>query len=500
MSAHPGTNSAYDDLHDRFMRLSHLGEALAILDWDAQTMMPEGASDVRAAHTATLRTIAHTMLTDGAMKGLLDGAEDESLDDWQRANLHEMRRDWIHASALPVKLVEAHSRACSATEQVWRTARPAADFAAVRDSLTELVRITREIAAIKSQALGVSPYDALLDQYEPGLKATAIDALFGDLAAFIPGFLAEVMKRQPADVTPPKGPFPIERQKALGIEMMGKMGFDFHYGRLDVSRHPFSSGTPDDARITTRYDESDFIRSLMGVLHETGHALYEIGLPKDWRGQPVGRARSMGVHESQSLIMEMQACRSKGFVAYLAPLAAKTFERGGEAGWDGATLWNAMMRVQPSFIRVDADEVTYPAHVILRYRLEKAMIGGELEVGDLPAAWNSGLKELLGIVPPDDRLGCLQDIHWYSGGFGYFPCYTLGAMTAAQLFDTARQAHPDLEARIAQGDFAPLRTWLGAHVHGLASRYSTDELVKRATGRSLDAEVFKNHLRKRYLS
>ena len=500
MSTASGTNSAYSDLHERFMRLSHLGEALAILDWDAQTMMPEGAADVRAAHTATLRTISHTMLTDGAMKGLLDAAEDESLDDWQRANLHEMRRDWIHASALPVKLVEAHSRACSATEQIWRTARPASDFKAVRESLTELVRITREIAAIKSQALGVPLYDALLDQYEPGLKSAAIETLFDDLAGFIPGFVAEVTKRQPATVNAPKGPFPIEKQRELGVAMMDKMGFDFHYGRLDVSRHPFSSGTPDDARITTRYDEADFIRSLMGVLHETGHALYEIGLPKDWRGQPVGRARSMGVHESQSLIMEMQACRSKGFVNFLTPIAAKTFGRVGEPGWDGTTLWNAMMRVQPSFIRVDADEVTYPAHVILRFRLEKALIEGNMEVGDLPAAWNKGMKDLLGVTPPDDRLGCLQDIHWYGGAFGYFPCYTLGAMTAAQLFEAARRANPDLEAALGRGDFAPLRTWLRSHVHGLASRYSTDELVTRATGRSLDAEVFKNHLKKRYLS
>jgi len=282
--------------------------------------------------------------------------------------------------------------------------------------------------------------------------------------------------------------------------MMGKMGFDFHYGRLDISRHPFMSGTPDDARITTRYDEADFMRSLMGVLHETGHALYELGLPKGWRNQPVGRPRSAGVHESQSLIMEMQACRSKGFIAYLAPIAARTFGRAGENGWDGATLWNAMMRVQPSFIRVDADEVTYPAHVILRYRLEKALVGGELEIADLPSAWNNGMRELLGITPPSDRLGCLQDIHWYAGAFGYFPSYTLGAMMAAQLFDAARRSTPALEASLAEGNFTPLREWLRAHVHGLASRYTSAELLRRATGRPLDAGIFKTHLRNRYLS
>ena len=496
----PPTNSAYVELHDRFARLAHFGDALAIIDWDTQTMMPEGASDARAQQTATLRSFHHELLTDQAVKNLLDAAEGESLDDWQRANLNEMRRDWIHASAIPGKLVEATSRAASACEQIWRTARPAADFSAVRASLGELLRLYREIAEIKSQALGISPYDALLDQYEAGARTTYIDALFADIADFLPGFLAEVIKRQPKPVDPPAGPFPIERQRALGLKMMESMGFDFRFGRLDTSRHPFSSTTPDDARITTRYDESDFMRSLMGVLHETGHAFYEIGLPKDWRGQPVGRARSTGMHESQSLIMEMQACRSKGFIAHLAPIAAAAFDRSGEKGWDGATLWSAMMRVKPSFIRVDADEVTYPAHVILRYRLEKALFGGGMEVGDLPKAWNKGMEELLGITPPDDRLGCLQDIHWYGGGFGYFPGYTLGAMTAAQLFDAARRANPGLEAAIAQGDFSLLRNWLVANVHGQASRYSADEIVRRATGRGLDTAIFKEHLRKRYLS
>ena len=494
------TNSAYTELADRFARMAHFGDALAIIDWDTQTMMPDGAADYRAAQTATLRAFHHQLLTDPAIRGLMDAAEGETLDDWQRANLNEMRRDWVHASAIPGRLVEAHSRAASACEQIWREARPAADFAKVKPALAELLRLTREVAAIKSQVLGVSPYDALLDQFEPGARAADIDLLFDDLAAFLPGFLAEVTRRQPAPVVPPKGPFPIERQRALGVKMMEAMGFDFRFGRLDTSRHPFSSGAPDDARITTRYDEADFMRSLMGVLHETGHAFYELDLPKEWRGQPVGRARSTGMHESQSLIMEMQACRSKGFMAHLAPLAAEAFGRTGEPGWDGATLWAANMRVQPSFIRVDADEVTYPAHVILRYRLEKALFGGALEIDELPAAWNRGMKELLGIVPPDDRLGCLQDIHWYGGGFGYFPGYTLGAVTAAQFFDAARRAIPSLESAIARGDFAPLRGWLATHVHGVGSRYSSAEIVEHATGRTLDAEIFKSHLRKRYLS
>lgn len=496
MAAH----KAYDELHDRFARLSDIEGAMSVLGWDAQTMMPSGGAEARAAQTATLKSIHHGMLTDPAMKDLLDAAESDDLDDWQRANLHEMRRDWIHASALPSRLVEEHSRACSACEQVWRVARPAADFAAIRGPLSEVVRLTREIARIKGEALGVSPYDALLDQYEPDARSAEIDALFADLAAFLPGFLDEALRRQAPPTKAPAGPFPIERQRALGLRMMEVLGFDFDHGRLDISLHPFSGGVPDDVRITTRYSEADFLGSLMGVMHETGHAMYERGLPAAWRGQPVGRARSMGVHESQSLLIEMQCSRSAGFFAFLAPEAAKTFARSGEVGWDGDTLRSASVRVQRGFIRVDADEVTYPAHVILRYRLEKALVGGEMEVADLPAAWNAGMEELLGITPPDDRQGCLQDIHWFDGAFGYFPCYTLGAMTAAQLFDAARKAIPGLEASIAAGDFKPLFGWLRPNVHGLGSKLSTPELLTHATGRPLDASVFKEHLRKRYLT
>jgi carboxypeptidase Taq len=324
--------------------------------------------------------------------------------------------------------------------------------------------------------------------------------VFADLAAFLPGFLEEVLarqRRQPV-VLAPEGPFPIERQRALAVMLMERLGFDFDHGRLDVSLHPFCGGTPDDVRITTRYDEADFTSALMGVLHETGHALYERGLPARWRSQPVGQARGMSVHESQSLLVEMQVCRSRGFLGFAAPLLRQAFEAEGPA-WETDNLYRLYTRVEPGCIRVDADEVTYPAHVILRYRLERAMVAGDLAIADLPAAWNEGHKTLLGIVPPDDRRGCLQDIHWYDGAWGYFPTYTLGAMTAAQLFAAARDADPSIEPGIARGDFAPLLSWLRANVHGKGSRLSSSALLQEATGRPLDAEVFKAHLRRRYL-
>ncbi len=280
--------------------------------------------------------------------------------------------------------------------------------------------------------------------------------------------------------------------------LAARAGLEFTHARLDRSTHPFCGGTPTDVRITTRYDEADPAQAIMGVLHETGHALYERGLPSAYARQPVGEAAGMGAHESQSLIIEMQACRSDAYLSWLAPELHASFG-GDEAAYTGANLARLWRRVQPGFIRVDADEMTYPAHIILRFRLEQALIGGDLGVADLPGAWNEGFNALLGITPPDDARGCLQDIHWYDGGFGYFPSYTLGAMAAAQLMAAARRAVPDLDASLAQGEHAKLLSWLRTHVHGQGSRFGFNDLLRRATGKPLDPADFEAHLSARYL-
>jgi carboxypeptidase Taq len=382
----------------------------------------------------------------------------------------------------------------------WRAARAEDDFAGLLPDLRAVLELTREAAAIKSDRLGISPYDALLDEYEPGGRAAEIDRLFDDLTRFLPELTERALERQTmrAPPLPLEGPFAVERQQALGVKLMARLGFDFAHGRLDVSHHPFCGGVPEDLRLTTRWDEADFASGLMAVLHETGHALYEAGLPRERRRQPVGEARSMSLHESQSLLIEMQACRSRDFMEYLAPLVRDTFAKTGPA-WTPDNLYRRYTRIERSLIRVDADEVTYPAHVILRYRLEQAMIGGDLALADLPAAWNAGMKELLGVVPPDDRDGCLQDIHWPGGAWGYFPTYTLGAITAAQLFDAAVRAAPEIPAALARGDFAPLLGWLRPNVHARGSLMSTQELLIAATGRPLDAAAYKRHLERRYL-
>ena len=496
-------NDPYAELERRFARMSAVNRAGAILNWDRSTMMPDGASEDRADQLATLGVIAHEIISAPDMPELLSRAEERkgALDPWRAANLREMRRSWVHESALPGDLVEARSRACNACEHAWRTAKQNADFKSLLPTLTEVLTIMRRVGEAKAAALGTSLYDALLDEFEPGGRSARIDVLFADLGSFLPDLLGRVIERQkslPA-IIPLDGPFPVDAQRRLGEEMSRRLGFDFRHGRLDVSAHPFTGGTADDVRITTRYDETDFARSLMGVLHETGHGLYEAGLPREWRRQPVGNARGMVLHESQSLLMEMQACRSDAFVAFAAPRMRAAFGKDGPA-WTEANIHRLYTRVEPGFIRVDADEVTYPLHVMLRYRLERAMLAGDLALADLPGAWNDGMRGLLGVVPPDDALGCLQDIHWPDGGWGYFPTYTLGAIAAAQLFAAARQALPGLLEAIGKGDFAPLLGWLRANVHSKGSIAGTDEILTAATGAGLGVAAFKAHLESRYLS
>jgi carboxypeptidase Taq len=494
--------TAYRELEARFGRLGALEEAIAVLHWDQAAMMPPGGAAARSEQLATLRVLAHEMLTAPDIGDRLAAADDEAnrLGPWQSANLREMRRRWRHAAAVPGDLVAALSRARSESETVWRQARPANDFAAALPGLERVLMLTREAAAAKAAAFNTSAYEALLDQYEPGGSIALIDRLFDDLAGFLPELLDAILARQAAQppVPQPSGPFPVAAQRRAALALMEQIGFDFAHGRLDESAHPFCGGTADDVRLTTRYDEADFAKALMGALHETGHALYKRGLPAEWRRQPVGAARGMAVHESQSLFLEMQICRSRPFAHFAAPLLRQIFDGDGPA-WEAEALHRRQIAVRRGLIRVDADEVTYPAHVILRYRLERAMIAGDLRPRDLPGAWADEMRRLLGIVPDTDRDGCLQDIHWYDGAWGYFPTYTLGALIAAQLFAAARDALSGIDDAIVTGKFQLLLDWLRDAVHAKGSLLSTEELVVAATGGPLATDAFCRHLRARYL-
>ncbi|MBK1662484.1 carboxypeptidase M32 [Paracraurococcus ruber] len=491
--------AAYDRLKTRFARIATLGEAQGMLHWDASAMMPPGGAAARGEQLATLAGLAHELLTAPAVADDLAAAE--AAGDWDAANLALMRRAHVRATALPTALVEAIARANSACETIWRDAKARADFAQVRPALEEVVRLQREMAGALSAALGLSAYDALMEGYQRGVTAAEVEPVFAAYEEFLRDALPraeELQARRPAP-RPLPGPFPVEKQRVLCRRMSERVGLDYAHARLDESLHPFCGGTPTDVRLTTFYAEDDVAKALMGVLHETGHAQYERGLPEAWARQPVGDAAGMAAHESQSLIVEMQACRSDAFLGFLGRELRASF--GGDPGlYETGNLVGLWRRVERGFIRVDADELTYPAHVILRFRLERAMIGGDLPVADLPGAWTEGLRALLGITPPDDAKGCLQDIHWHDGAFGYFPSYTLGAMAAAQLMRAARRDVPAIDAALAEGDMRPLMGWLREKVHGQGSRLGFQDLLRHATGKPLDPADFMDHLRGRYLA
>ncbi len=491
--------TAYQTLEARSKRVADIQGALAILGWDSQTMMPTGASEVRGEQLATLGQMAHEIVTSPDTADLLDEAEaaGAGLNSWQAANLRSMRLAQRRAAAIDPDLVSATAKATNRAEMIWRKARADADFQALRPSLVEVFKLERERATALGMAFDLDPYDALLDRFELGLRRAAIDPVFDRLADVLPDFLETVLASQ-KQALPIEGPFPIAEQKALGQRLMTSLGFDFEQGRLDESEHPFCGGLPDDVRITTRYDERELTSALMAVLHETGHALYEAGLPKAWRGQPVGSSLGMAIHESQSLLIEMQVCRSQAFLNFLSPHLVNSF--GDHAAFAPDNLYRDAIWVERGFIRVDADEVTYPLHIILRYRLEQALLSGDLQVADLPGAWNDGMSDLLGLTPPDDAMGCLQDIHWPGGAIGYFPCYTLGAITAAQLFDTAAKALPTLVDDIAEGNFKGLLAWLRAEIHEHGAKHDMQTLLSNATGRELTLDPYLAHLERRYRS
>ncbi len=492
-------NAALARLKARFTRIAALGEAASILHWDAATMMPPGGGASRGEQLAALAGLSHELLTAPVVRDDLEISLPEG--EWEQANLALMARDHARATALPTALVEATARANSACEKIWRDAKATADFALVRPALTEVVRLQREAAQALAAELGMDPYDALMDGYQHGVTAADVEPVFTAYEAF----LAEALPRaeaiqagKPAPVPLP-GPFPVEIQRRLCRALSERIGLDYDHARLDESLHPFCGGTPADVRLTTFHDERDVAKALLGVLHETGHALYERGLPQDWARQPVGEAAGMAAHESQSLIVEMQACRSDAFLGFLGGELRAAFG-GPAAPYEARNLAGLWRHVGRGFIRVDADEITYPAHVILRFRLERALIGGDLAVADLPDAWNDGMRAMLGITPPDDTRGCLQDIHWHDGAFGYFPSYTLGAMAAAQLMKAARAAVPGLDAALGRGDMAPLLGWLRVNVHGRGSLLGFQDLLRAATGKPLDPSDFIEHLTARYLT
>ncbi|GAL36585.1 thermostable carboxypeptidase 1 [Vibrio maritimus] len=411
-----------------------------------------------------------------------------------------MKRQWRLTTVVPEDLVKAKSLAGSKCEHAWRTQRGENDWNGFCSNFEEVVNLSQQEAQIRAEQAGLTPYDAMLDIYEPGVNSAQLDALFGDLISWLPDLTQQVIEKQKSEsVYTTQESYSTAQQNALGLEVMKLLNFNFEHGRLDISSHPFCGGVPQDVRITTRYDESDFVQSLMGIVHETGHARYEQGLPTSYAGLPVGEARSMGIHESQSLFFEMQLGRSDGFIHHLSPLAQKHFASNDTKVFEPSNLQKIYTRVQPGYIRVDADELTYPAHVILRYEIERDLMNRKISYKDIPELWDQKMQQYLGLSTKGNyKDGCMQDIHWTDGAFGYFPSYTLGAMYAAQFMAAMKQTVYVDEA-ITSGDLNPIFTWLSDNIWSKGSSLSTEELVKQATGETLNAAHFQSHLRSRYL-
>jgi carboxypeptidase Taq len=468
-----------------------------VLEWDQETYMPAKGIETRAGQLAFIAGVAHDLLTRKDFGRLLKKVERENdADPIVAANVREMRRQYDRAVKIPTSLMQEIVRTASLAREAWVKARSESAFELMAPHLERLIELKRQVA--EKVGYQAEPYDALLDEFEPGARAADVQKVFDDLKReLVPLVQAITDAPQQPNTSVLKRQCPREAQTEFGRRVAAAMGFDFEAGRLDTTAHPFCSGfSPLDVRITTRYDEHNLPMSLFGILHEAGHGLYEQGLDPEHADTPMGTAASFGIHESQSRMWENFVGRSRAFwTYYFGPLQA-AFPALADVSADD---WHfAVNAVRPSFIRVEADEVTYNLHIMLRFELERRMIAGQLAVKDVPAAWNEGMRELLGITPPNDAQGCLQDIHWSMGIFGYFPTYALGNLCAAQFYAAASRAMPNLENQIARGEFQPLRQWLRESIHRHGRRYRAAELVQVVTGEPLSPQPFVQYLTRKF--
>lgn len=492
--------SAQQALREKFRVIHNLNHASQYLSWDEAVMMPKGGGSARADSLATLRLLVHEMITGTEMGELIEAAKAEDpSDEWDISNLRVIEHQRKRSTAVPADLVVALSKASSACEQEWRESRAVNDWKSVVPLLTEVVGLTRERAVALGEVLGSDPYDALLDEYEPGLKQQFIDPLFARLVDFLPGFIDDVLTKQGPR---PKfqGDFSPQRQMELARKLMEPLGFNFSRGRIDTSHHPFSCGDLTDTRITTRFGSDDFLESMYAVLHETGHALYQQGLPQDTCDQPVGHSLGMMVHESQSLFMEMQICRGDSFLRFAKPVIEETLSvEGNGTPWNLDTLASAVRRVERGKIRVESDETTYPLHIVLRYEVEKALLRDDLRVEEIPEVWNRLMMDSFGTdLKNDYRDGCMQDVHWFAGLIGYFPCYSLGALTAAQLYQAMEREIGDIEDDFVAGRFDRSLGWQRTNIHSRGQLIPSFELIEDVTGSPLGCEAFITHVSSRY--
>lgn len=494
----------YATLHQLSRHARTLTGIAHLLEWDQETYMPTGAADSRGEQLKTLAGLIHAEKTGKKFSNILSKLIDipsgkvrvKTLTEPQTAAIREWRREYLKSKALPQRFVEEFTQHASQSILAWRSAKSKNSF----KDFAPYLKKTVEMARKRAEYLGYDahPYDALLDEYEPGTTTAEISKIFTALRKSIVGLLKKISSVKQVDDSYIHGKFPHDKQLEFSKRLLKDMGYDMNCGRLDFSAHPFSLAPhPTDSRITTRFHPTSLMSCISVVLHEAGHALYEMGLPHEQYGTPLGDYISLGMHESQSRWWETRIGQSKPFWKHYLPLLKEQFK----GKLDKVSLdefYRALNKVEPTLIRVEADEVTYSLHVILRFELECALIEGTLAVKDLPEAWNAKMKELLGIIPANNAEGCLQDVHWSMGAFGYFPTYTLGNLYASHLFEAFAKKHPDWEKQTAAGNLLFIKEWLNESVHQHGKRYSSHELLTKVTGKKFSADAFVSYLNKKY--
>ncbi|KAF8930608.1 hypothetical protein BGZ58_008124 [Dissophora ornata] len=526
--------SLYDQLAVRIKDLDTLRGVSGLLEWDQEVMMPPKAAEIRSQQLSVLAGLSHDAATSPAVGSLLDelnGRQEElpiELNPYELANIRLANKSFKEETCLPAELVKANAALNSKAVGAWAEARKESDYSKFAPYLEQQITILRkkvgytinggvceEARKINEKArasLGLKEgdecykgyYQALLNTYEPGFKDEQLQGLFADLKQNIVPLIAKIKaKNFQHDNSYITGDFDVKKQTEFSHRISKEIGFDTDAGRLDVSTHPFTGGAhPTDVRMTTRYTINNFPEGISGTIHETGHSLYEQGRNTEYYGLPVSQALSLGVHESQSLLWERMVGLSKPFWSYTLPILKEQFQEPSHEKLqtvNSEEFYNAFNRVEPGFIRIEADEVTYPLHIVLRYEIEKALVEGDITVAEVPSVWNAKMKEYLGLDVTEDRLGCLQDTHWAVGLIGYFPTYTLGSIYAVQIFGAAKEAIPNLEEHLAKGEFHVLKSWLNANVHRQGSlRESGDDLIKDLTGRPLDSQLYVKYLTAKY--
>jgi carboxypeptidase Taq len=489
----------YSEYTDRMQKIADVKFSAAVLQWDQETYLPSKGAEFRARQIATLSEIAHEWLIAPEFGQLLEelhGRQD--LADDQQRNVTLSREDYNKQKKFTPAFVRRLSETSSRCFHTWLQARSANSFALYHDDLQAMVQLKKEEADLAGYEH--HPYNALLDQYEKGATVALLDRVFTEVRQPLKQLLARIAASQPVDDDFLRGDYPKQKQWDFGMELIRQLGFDFEAGRQDLSEHPFTTNfNSRDVRITTRVDEHDFNSMTWSCIHETGHALYEQGLPAEQYGLPLGEYASLSIHESQSRLWENNVGRSDQWWQTIYPRLQTLFSKQLD-NITTAQFYKAINKVQPSLIRTEADEVSYHFHVMIRYELEKKLIDGSLTVADLPGWWNEQYKRLLGVVVPDDKRGCLQDVHWSHGSFGYFPTYSLGSFYAAQFFEAAKIQVPDLQPSINIGNTTPLLSWLRENIHKWGRRYTSEELCRKATGKTLDIKYFLDYLLDKYVN